>query len=158
MRDIETTQTRYSWDDYFIQMANVVSIRSTCDRLHVGAVLTYKNNVIGTGYNGSISGHEHCNGDNHLIYENGCKRTIHAEMNILMYCARSGIPTEGCTMYVTHQPCPDCTKHMNQAGIKKVIYQHPYKHRYENNFDDGMDVIHHTTDTIVDLTASRLIR
>lgn len=129
---------RPTWEEYFMASAELMSSRSTCDRLFVGAVLVQDNHIVAEGYNGSIAGHEHCESDNHLMYENGCKRTIHAEMNVITTCAKLGIPTKGGTVYVTHQPCPDCTKHLNQSGIKEIVYKHPYKHRYENNFDDGM--------------------
>lgn len=51
---------RPSWDDYFFQIANVVSTRSTCDRAAVGALLVRDKRVLASGYNGSISGAKHC--------------------------------------------------------------------------------------------------
>lgn len=132
-------EERLTWDEYFMEIATLVSKRSTCDRLNVGAVLVSEDNrILATGYNGSISGHDHCNDTGHLMYENGCKRTIHAEMNVILMCAKHGISTNNTKLYVTHYPCPDCMKHINQAGIKEVIYQNYYKHRYENNFDKGI--------------------
>lgn len=133
---------RKSWDQYFMDMATLASERSTCDRLAVGCVLVKDNRVIATGYNGSIHKHEHCDEVGHLMVEGGCKRTIHAESNAILQCARNGIATDGAIAYVNHQPCPDCTKALNQAGIWKVLYQHAYPHRYENNFDEGMKLVH----------------
>lgn len=135
---------RPTWDEFYMAQAQLYAVRSTCGRLNVGAVLVQNNRMVAEGYNGSITDHPHCDDDNHLMYENGCKRTIHAEMNIITMCARDGISTKGGTIYVTHQPCPDCTKHLNQAGIKEIVYLYPYKHRYENNFHEGMIIRQYT--------------
>lgn len=136
---------RKPWDEYFMDQAELVKERATCDRLAVGCVIVRDNRVVATGYNGSISGHLHCDEAGHLeVQENGkvgCKRTVHAEHNAILQCARYGVPTDGAIAYVTHYPCPDCMKYLNQAGIKKVYYKQYYSHRYDNNFDDGMEVI-----------------
>lgn len=140
-KDENKKQKRPTWDEYFMSIARATAKRSTCDRLHVGAVLvTDDKRIIATGYNGSISGHEHCDDIGHLMYERGCKRTIHAEMNVILMCARHGIPTKDTILYVTHYPCPDCMKHINQAGIKEVVYEEFYQHRYENNFHIGLNI------------------
>lgn len=128
---------RPSWDEYFMATAKLMSTRSTCDRLYVGAVIVKDNRIIGEGYNGSIAGHPHCDEVGHLMYEGGCKRTIHAEANALQNCT---INPKGATAYVTHYPCPDCMKALNQAGIINVVYGEYYKHRYENSFDTGMQL------------------
>ncbi|MGG1547129.1 cytidine/deoxycytidylate deaminase family protein [Bacillus paralicheniformis] len=132
---------RKSWDQYFMEQAELVSTRATCDRLKVGAVLVKDNRMIATGYNGSISGTAHCDGVGHLMCENGCKRTIHAELNAILQCAKYGVAADGATAYVNHYPCPSCMQALNQSGIKKVVYRHFYKHRYENDFDQGMEVV-----------------
>jgi dCMP deaminase len=135
---------RPTWDEYFMANARLISARSTCDRLYVGCVLVRNNHIIATGYNGSIAGHPHCDEIGHLeVEENGkigCKRTIHAEKNVLNMCAKLGISTKGATAYVTHYPCPDCMRELNQAGIKEVIYGNFYQHRYPNNFHIGMEL------------------
>lgn len=131
---------RPTFSKVFMETAELFSKRSTCGRLSVGAVIVRDNHIIAQGYNGSIAGHAHCNHDNHLMYENGCKRTIHAEMNAILMCAKLGIATEGTTMYVTHYPCPDCMKMINQAGITHVVYKNYYEHRYENNFYEGLNI------------------
>lgn len=139
--------TRPSWPEYFMQKAEHAATMSTCERLKVGAVLV-KNDVTGrymdlmTAYNGSLPGHPHCTdeGVGCLIHEGGCKRTIHAEMNIIDRCARFGISTEGAILYVTHYPCPTCMQHISNVGIRRVIYKHYYKHRFENNFHYGLEI------------------
>lgn len=131
---------RKSWDDYFMDQVQLVKDRATCDRLHVGCILVKDNRLIATGYNGSISGTPHCDEVGHLMYEGGCKRTIHAEANALMQCARYGVASDQATAYVTDEPCPDCLKLLNQAGIKRIVYQNAYPQRYENNFDHGIQI------------------
>ena len=53
-------------------------------------------------------------------------RVVHGEMEALMMCARNGIATKGCTMYMPTFPCLNCAKHIIAAGIKKVVYIDPY--------------------------------
>lgn len=132
---------RPSWNDYFMSIAETIATRHTCDRLAVGCVLVKGNHIIAQGYNGSISGHGHCDEEGHLMVDRGCKRTIHAEMNAILMCAQLGISTKDAVAYVTHYPCPDCMKHLNQAGINKIYYKEFYQHRYQNNFDDGVELI-----------------
>ncbi|WP_372588403.1 deoxycytidylate deaminase [Priestia megaterium] len=132
---------RKDWDEYFLEQTELVATRSTCDRLSVGCLLVKDNRIIATGYNGSISGAPHCDDVGHLMYENGCKRTVHAEMNALLQCAKYGVSANGATAYCNHFPCPDCMKSLNQAGIKRIVYKHHYKHRYENKFHEGMEVV-----------------
>jgi len=71
-----------------------------------------------------------------------CVRTIHAEQNAINQCAKYGVNTEGATAYVTHQPCLNCTKSLIQAGIKRIVYTHPYRH--DPNVDaitEGVDIV-----------------
>lgn len=53
-------------------------------------------------------------------------RVVHGEMEALLMCARNGIPTKDCSMYMTTFPCHNCAKHIIAAGIKKVVYIEPY--------------------------------
>lgn len=53
-------------------------------------------------------------------------RVVHGEMEALMMCARNGISTKECSMYMTTFPCHNCAKHIIAAGIKKVVYIEPY--------------------------------
>lgn len=118
---------RQDWNSYFMQMALLASSRATCERLAVGAVLVKDKRVIATGYNGSVSGEKHCTDDGCLVRDGHCIRTIHAEQNALLQCARNGVSVEGSTLYVTHSPCLHCTKSLIQSGIKHIYYNQIYK-------------------------------
>lgn len=119
---------RKSWNEYFMDITDIVATRSTCDRAMVGCVLVNKDNrIVSTGYNGSISGNQHCDDVGHTMREGHCIATIHAEMNALLYCAREGISVKGCAAYVTHFPCLNCTKSLIQAGIKEIYYKNSYR-------------------------------
>lgn len=122
---------RMNWDQYFIAQANIVALRSTCTRLNVGAVIVRENRIIASGYNGSVSDGVHCIDDGCYMIDGHCVRTVHAEANALLQCAKFGVPTEGAEIYVTHYPCLQCCKQLIQAGIKKVFYASDYRnHEY----------------------------
>jgi deoxycytidylate deaminase len=53
-------------------------------------------------------------------------RVVHAEMEALLSCTRTGIPTSGASLYCTTFPCHNCAKHIIDAGIKRVVYVEPY--------------------------------
>ena len=126
---------RASWDEYFMEIAELVKTRSTCLRRNVGALIVKDNRIISTGYNGPPSGIEHCedlggcyremlhvpSGERHEL----C-RALHAEQNAIIQAAKFGVSTEGATLYVTHQPCIICAKMIINSGIKKIIYGNPY--------------------------------
>ncbi len=119
--------TRPSWSTYFLDLAQVVSSRATCDRLHVGCVLVRNRQVLVTGYNGSMSGSPHCTEAGCLIQEGRCVRTIHAEANALTQAAAQGISVAGATAYITHSPCWECSKLLVNAGIKKIVYREAFR-------------------------------
>lgn len=121
---------RPSWDEYFLEIAKVVSQRSTCDRLHVGAVIVKNNVILSTGYNGAAKGLAHCDDAGHEIVDGHCVRTVHAECNAILQAARHGASIDGATLFVTHSPCYDCFKMIVNAGIIKVVYGDLYKGRY----------------------------
>lgn len=71
------------------------------------------------------------------------KRSTHAEMSALLDAARRGIAVRDCTMYVNTYPCHSCTKHIIAAGIKKVVFLHPYpkskaRDMYKNMIAHGL--------------------
>ncbi|MGO5333350.1 ComE operon protein 2 [Enterococcus cecorum] len=117
---------RIPWNQYFMAQAVLLSLRSTCTRLEVGATLVKDRRIIAGGYNGAVSGDNHCIDHGCYVVDGHCIRTIHAEMNALLQCAKLGISTDGSEIYVTHFPCLHCTKAILQAGIKKIYYLHDY--------------------------------
>lgn len=119
---------RKSWDEYFMEIAQLVAQRSTCDRAFVGCVLVNSDHrIVSTGYNGTASGNPHCIDVGHRMRDGHCIATIHAEMNALLYCAKEGIPAKGSICYVTHFPCLNCTKALIQAGISAIYYHEAYR-------------------------------
>ncbi|KAF1300107.1 ComE operon protein 2 [Enterococcus sp. JM9B] len=121
------TFERIPWDQYFMAQAALLSLRSTCTRLEVGATLVKDRRIIAGGYNGSVSGDVHCIDDGCSVVDGHCIRTIHAEMNAILQCAKLGVSTEGAEIYVTHFPCLPCTKAILQAGIKTIHYMNDYR-------------------------------
>jgi deoxycytidylate deaminase len=53
-------------------------------------------------------------------------RAVHAEMEALLACARSGTSTRHGTLYSTTFPCHNCAKHIIDAGVRRVVYVEPY--------------------------------
>lgn len=118
---------RIPWDQYFMSQSLVLSLRSTCTRLTVGATIVRDKRIISGGYNGSVSGDTHCIDEGCYVENGHCIRTIHAEANALIQCAKFGADTEGAEVYITHFPCLHCTKMLIQAGIKEIHYLHDYR-------------------------------
>lgn len=118
---------RLDWDQYFLAQAKITAMRSTCTRLEVGAVLVKEKRVIASGYNGSVADSTHCIDEGCYVVDGHCVRTVHAEANAILQCAKFGVPTSETTIYVTHFPCLQCTKQLIQAGIKEVVYASDYR-------------------------------
>lgn len=124
--------TRPTWAQTFGDIASVWAQRSTCTRRQIGAVLVKDNHVIGQGYNGAPSGDLHC-------VDGGCPRgqlsrddvpagadynlfpcvAIHAEHNAILNAGLS--ECAGATLYVTDEPCQQCTNLIRHAKIGEVI-------------------------------------
>lgn len=136
---------RLSWDQYFMAQSHLLANRSTCTRLAVGATIVRDRRIIAGGYNGSTSGGVHCTDVGCYVVDGHCVRTIHAEMNAILQCAKFGVPTQGAEIYVTHFPCLSCSKAIIQAGIKKIYYANPYHndpYALELLEDAGVETVH----------------
>lgn len=118
---------RIKWDQYFMSQSHLLALRSTCTRLTVGATIVRDKRIIAGGYNGAISGGVHCIDEGCYVIDDHCVRTIHAEVNAILQCAKFGVPTADAELYVTHFPCLNCTKAIIQSGIKAVYYAKDYK-------------------------------
>lgn len=125
---------RPSWDEYFIEIVNVVKKRSTCKRRQVGALIVKDKRILSTGYNGAPTGLKHCEEIGCLREELGVPsgqrhelcRGLHAEQNAIVHAANSGVSIKGGTIYVTDQPCVLCAKMIINAGIKRVVFSGDY--------------------------------
>jgi len=125
---------RPSWDEYFMNIAKAVAMRSNCIKRNVAAVIVKDKRIISTGYNGTPRGVKNCN-------EGGCPRCnnfadagtnldeclcSHAEENAIVQAAYHGVSIKDSVIYVTYSPCITCSKMIINAGILKVIYNVDY--------------------------------
>lgn len=149
---------RISWDEYFMAQSHLLSLRSTCSRLSVGATIVKDKRIVSGGYNGSINGDEHCIDVGCKVVEGHCVRTIHAEINAILQCSRFGVGTEGATIYVTHFPCLNCTKSIIQAGIKEICYANDYRNNeYARELLEKSGIIVRKVDYDVNSVVERLL-
>jgi len=117
-----------------MDIVELVSLRSTCLRRKVGAVLVKDKRILTTGYNGAPTGVRHCS-------ETGCLRErlnvssgerhelcrgLHAEQNAIIQAALHGVSIKGATLYCTNHPCVICSKMIINSGITAVIYKEDY--------------------------------
>ncbi len=146
------TDKRLSWDEYFMQMAELTAKRSTCIRRNVGAVIVKDKHIIATGYNGAPRGLKHCDelggclrqklqvpsGQRHEL----C-RALHAEQNAIIQAATLGQSIEGGTIYVTHQPCVICAKMIINAGLSRIVVREGYPDELAKEILDeaGLEII-----------------
>ncbi len=129
-KDEKSTYKRPSWDEYFLQMAELIGTRGTCDRGHAGAVITKDKRILSTGYAGSPVGLPHCDEVGHEMHtvkgEDGtesrhCIRTAHAELNAVANAARTGVAVLDGTLYCKFLPCYTCAKTIINSGIIRVV-------------------------------------
>lgn len=129
---------RPPWPEYFMSIARIVALRSTCIRRHVGAVLVRDKRLLATGYNGAPAGLTHCDDAGCLREQSAVPsgerhelcRGLHAEQNAIIQAAYHGISVAGSTVYCTNKPCVICSKMIINAGIRKIVY--------ENGYDDAL--------------------
>lgn len=129
------THTRPSWDEYFLQMADMIGSRGTCDRGRSGCVITLNKRILSTGYVGAPVGLPHCDEAGHemhtVTHEDGttsqhCIRTAHAEQNAINNAARIGVAIEGATLYCKMTPCYKCAQSIINSGIVRVVAAKDY--------------------------------
>jgi dCMP deaminase len=117
---------RKEWDQYFLDVAKLLATRATCDRLHVGAVIVKDHRILVTGYNGSSPKAPHCDEVGHLIVNDHCKRTTHAEINAIAQAAANGIALRDSHIYITHAPCTECFRMILACGINRITFSELY--------------------------------
>lgn len=121
---------RPAWEDYFMDIARVVSTRSSCLRRQVGAVVVKNRQILATGYNGVPRGIAHCDVRGCLRDQLGIPsgerqelcRGLHAEQNAIIQAAYHGVAINGAEIYSTLQPCVNCAKTLINAGIVAVYF------------------------------------
>lgn len=116
--------TYLSWDNYFMAIAFIASLRSKDPNTKVGAVLVDGDkHIIGTGYNGFIKGIDEsklpfCRDGEWL--QTKYPYVIHAEINCILNSITSTLKDS--TLYCTLFPCNECVKAIIQKGIKEIVY------------------------------------
>ncbi|MBE6148056.1 MAG: dCMP deaminase family protein [Firmicutes bacterium] len=134
---------RPSREEYYMSIAELASMRSTCLSRRVGAIIVKEDNPISFGFNGPARGVKHCS------ELGGCRRRAmpdyksgaylelcpasHAEQNAIAFAARHGISTVGATVYVNTFPCKDCMNSLINAGISTIIYDSDYNAELSSN-------------------------
>ena len=127
----QSTKQRPTKEEYFIEMAQLVSSRATCCRRKVGCVLVDNTgHVLSTGYNGVPTGFKHCEEGSECLgasFPSGegldaCE-AVHAEQNAMLQCKDISLIH---TAYVTTAPCMHCTKMLLNIPCERVIYMQDY--------------------------------
>lgn len=132
----------------YMDIARTVSEASNCVSHKVGAIIVKDGRIISTGYNGTPSGYTNCNEfcdskgwsidgvlnkdfrDLHSKWSS--KHEIHAELNAILFAAKSGTSIDGSIMYVTLSPCHECAKAIINSGVKCIIYDKVYDKNTED--------------------------
>jgi dCMP deaminase len=138
----KTTTKRPSWDTYFLDIAHLVSQRSTCLRRKVGAVIVKNRRILATGYNGTPINITHCDVTGCLREElkipagqrHELCRGLHAEQNALLQASLYGVGLAGASLYCTNQPCVICAKMLINAGIAEVVIRDGYPDKLAQEF------------------------
>lgn len=124
---------RKPWHNYFMDTAETIASMTTCDRKKVGCVIVKDKRILATGFNGSISNAEHCDDVGHMIEDNHCVRTVHAEVNAIAQCAKYGINCNEASIYINTLPCWNCFKTLINSGIIAIYFRDEYDSYLKNN-------------------------
>ncbi len=137
-------------DKNFINIAKEIASASKCVSKSVGAVIVKDGRILSTGYNGTPAGYENCCDywdDKYTKDHHAWSKTyeIHAEMNAIIWAARKGISIDGATIYVTLEPCSECSKNLIASGIKRIVYETSYEYTHSEIIskflkDNGVEI------------------
>jgi len=152
---------RPSWDEYFMQVADAISQRATCDRGRSGCVIARDRQLLVTGYVGSPAGLPHCDDVGHqlkkVVHEDGhttqhCVRTVHAEQNAICQAAKLGVSINGATLYCRMTPCRTCAMLIINCGIVRVVCEKRYHAAEESEkiFDQAGVVLEYVSREILE--------
>lgn len=106
---------RLSWDEYFLNIAKIVSKRSHDSARQHGTVLVRNNIILCTGFNGYPSGAPDGILPNTRPEKN--KFIIHSEPNAILTAAKNGIKLDSAIAYITGMPCSSCTMMLGSLNI-----------------------------------------
>lgn len=134
------SDTRVSWNEYFMKIAEQVASRSTCDRKHIGALIVRDKTILSSGYNGSLRGAPHCDDAGHDMENGHCVRTVHAEANAVAQAAKNGVRIDEAELYVTASPCLTCFKLIANCGIQTIYYKEFYRDERISEYAKQADV------------------
>lgn len=121
-----------SKDDYYLNIAKAVSLRSKCLKMKVGAIIVKNDVIVSTGYNGPARDEYHCTECVRLNKPHGSSYTkdcpaVHAEENAIINAARHGSSILNGILYLYSEakssPCYRCKRVLKNAGIKRVVYK-----------------------------------
>lgn len=140
---IDTKINRISKEDWYMKIAEVISLRSTCIRAHAGTIIVKNDAIISTGYSGAPRGESNCCDlgiceRDRLGIEPGKNyelcRSIHSETNAILNAARNGVSVIDGDMYIYFErldgqnkkhgsPCIMCLRMIKNSGIRKFTFK-----------------------------------
>lgn len=144
---------RLNINEYYMNIAVQTSLRSTCIRRKVGAIIVKDNRILSTGYNGAPSGLPNCCDDCNRCYRSAnnipsgqCLDlcfAVHAEQNSILNALKTGEDLRGATLYVNTYPCSTCAKLSIQVGIRRIYYIDEYENEFTKNMlaEAGVEMI-----------------
>ena len=138
------------WDEYFMEIAEVVASRSKDPSSKMGCVIVDENKrVVSLGYNGMLQGADE---SKMTLSERPMKYyfAIHSEMNALIFAKRD---LTGCTVYNRVATCENCLKYCLQAGITRFVYKELRVHSHSTDRAHSMTNVE-TDEAIIRLLAS----
>ena len=157
---------RPDWDSYFMEIARIVSKRSTCIRRNVGSLIVKDKRILSTGYNGAPIHLRHCidtgcmrerlniaSGERHEL----C-RGLHAEQNAIIQAAYHGVSINGADIYSTHLPCSICMKMIINAGLVRVFYEEGYPDELSNELILESGIVVQKVDTKKSLSFEKTVQ
>ena len=127
-------ESRITWNEYFMYIAELVALRSKDPHTQVGAVIVNEENkIMSVGYNGAPRDFDDnkvpWNRDPQLPYtQQKYPYICHAELNAVINYGGPLKDFKNSTVFVTLFPCDSCVKLLSQIGVKKVIYLYDYHH------------------------------
>jgi len=132
-RNIRIIKNKMIKHENFIKIAEEIASASKCVSMWVWAVIVKNNRILSMWYNGTPAGYVNCN--DHWKWEYtkdhhdwSAQYEIHAEMNAVLYAAKTWVNIDWSVLYTTVEPCFNCTKNIVACGIKEVYYKEHNRH------------------------------